>query len=132
MFFNRKKVTQPTAPLTPYVECRSWHGVSFHIRDTRRTDGLALCDYSPLDDKSTVTIAEFTERAQHQHTGWKYCRDCTRVFLLLHDDERASRLIANAYSQEAGRWCERCDRTGSHHTDRHDEFVMAVGKTEKG
>ena len=131
MLFKRKKNEQaPAQVTTPYIECRSWYGVSFHIRDTR-ANGDALCGYNPLDDKSTVTLEVFNERSKHQHAGWKYCGDCARIFALLHDDEKASQMIADVYSREAGRWCDRCNMAGSHHTDRHGEFVMAVSRTEK-
>jgi|SRR5690625_4361563 len=126
IFKRKKKAADMVQPITLYVECRSWYGVSFHIRDTRDDDHLALCGYEPLDDRSPVTFSDFTERAKHQHEGWKYCSACARIFTLMHDDEQTHKLISETYDRSPGRWCDRCQSTGSHHTDRHDHFVKAL------
>ena len=30
------------------------------------------------------------------------------------------------FSRAAGRYCEHCDRNGSHHSDRHNDFAAAA------
>lgn len=30
------------------------------------------------------------------------------------------------FSRAAGRYCEHCDRNGSHHSDRHNDFTAAA------
>ena len=126
MFFKKKTKQKADKPTTPYVECRSWHGVSFHIRDTRNETGKALCGYEPLDDRSPVTLEDFNERSNNQHEGWKYCRLCSLIFTFLHDDEKGRNIIETVTPDGAavpGRWCDRCKKSGFHHTDRHDAFL---------
>lgn len=69
------------APAPAFVECRSWHGVSFHIRATSDPSGLALCGYEPLDDRSPIDRDSYWNRAPHQHEGWRYCSSCVDRFL---------------------------------------------------
>lgn len=40
-------------------------------------------------------------------------------------NQSAERDEINAASMDrsAGRWCDRCEQHGSHHTERHDEFL---------
>lgn len=35
-----------------------------------------------------------------------------------------------AFSRAAGRYCEHCDRNGSHHSDRHNDFAAAALRNE--
>lgn len=121
--FSKKKTDTPT---TPYVGCRSWYGVTFHIRDTRIDTGKALCGYEPLDDRSPVTLEDFFERSKNQHEGWKYCHLCSLIFNCLHDDEKGKNIIDAAFPEASaapGRWCDKCKKSGFHHTDRHDVFL---------
>ena len=78
--FNRKDKAGEVEQ-SPIVECRSWYGVSFHLRDTRQEGGLALCGYAPLDDRSPVTAEEVERALPLQHEGWKYCGKCVSAFL---------------------------------------------------
>lgn len=36
---------------------------------------------------------------------------------------KAVELLNKYYSRDAGRWCETCQQTGSHHTDKHYFYV---------
>lgn len=81
LFPRRNAQPQPEAPQSPFVECRSWYGVSFHLRDTRQEDGLALCGYEPLDDRSPVTREDVVAAIPRQHAGWRYCGECVDLFL---------------------------------------------------
>lgn len=75
------KLDKSVAVVTPvFVECRSWNGVAFHIRETADPSGLALCGYERVDDRSPVTVTEAIERAKHQHEGWRYCSACLTMF----------------------------------------------------
>lgn len=76
--FRRSQAPAPEIPA--FVECRSWNGVAFHIRETADPSGLALCGYEPLDDRGGVSPAEAVERAKHQHEGWRYCSSCLQAF----------------------------------------------------
>lgn len=70
---------------SPYRECRSWYGISFHIRDKRDKSRLALCGYDFLDEYDTpLTLERYTARAAHQHENWKYCQRCAEKFEQAH------------------------------------------------
>lgn len=73
------------APVARYVECRSWYGVTVHIRDTTLASGLTLCDYDPLDDCRELNLEVFQEARKHQHEGWRFCTACADSFLRLHE-----------------------------------------------
>lgn len=79
----RKWLTRkaPVEVKSSTVECRSWHGVSFHLRDTTDDSGLAYCGYEPLDDRSPVTRDELRARLPLQHENFKYCSKCVNAFL---------------------------------------------------
>lgn len=61
-------------------ECRSWHGISYHLRVVSQEDGLAFCGYEPLDDRQVVTFAQVQAALPLQHAGFKYCEACVKAF----------------------------------------------------
>ena len=80
-----KMKSAPPAPVSsPFVECRSWGGISIHIRDRRDSSGNALCGYEPLSDLGELVYADFFQQLATEHAGRKYCGSCAVMFGKAH------------------------------------------------
>lgn len=88
MGFFKKTPKVKAEPASPFIECRSWGGYAFHIRDVRDESGLALCLYDPLDDASVLTPERFALSMENQHENFFYCRECVIAYTEATADER--------------------------------------------
>ena len=80
MFFKKKQKPESKF-LSPWRECRSWYGISIHIRSVEDESGKALCGYDPLDDfKTPLTMEYFLRAKANPHAGFRYCTDCADKF----------------------------------------------------
>lgn len=136
MFFKKKRAKKAEASnsTTPYFECKTpRYETRVHIRDKRgiHDSRRALCGAESLGgDLSPVTIEDYRERSKDQDRDWEYCRVCSLIFIVLHDDQQAKIVIKGAYDPSPGRWCDKCKVNGSHHTDRHDAYVIGAFKKD--
>lgn len=79
-FFRKNRKVADGGSASPFVECRSWHGVAFHIRDVRDETGNTLCGIEPLDDASVLTPERFARAMEYQHENSFYCNGCVIAY----------------------------------------------------